>query len=115
MRKVIIDSFVAKDIVKFNGREQKWIIQIIKILEDETNSIEIIKQKFKPLNGELKGYQKAKHRGFGIRIVFKFLNNNEIEIMIDKDDEEYREMIELLAVGKRDGVYEIAKHRLKSK
>lgn len=115
MRILILSKHAKKDINQFKGREKFWIDKTLDFIVDERNTQTIISQKFKSLSGELSGFRKAKHRGFGIRIVFRFLSDNEIEIMIDKDDEEYREMIELLAVGKRELVYEIAKHRLKGK
>mgnify|MGYP001309683832 CR=1 FL=1 len=115
MRKIIIDSRASKDIDAFKGYERLWITQIINILEDESNSLEYIQQKFKPLQGKLKGYRKAKHRGFGLRIVFRLLNEQEILIIINHDDKEKREIIEFLAIGKREEIYDIAKHRLRNK
>lgn len=82
MRKVEISSLVQKNFYKFDGREKQWTKAVISYLEDEINSIETIKQKFKPLSGELLGYYKAKHRGFGIRILFKILNETELKVYI---------------------------------
>lgn len=117
MRKVIISKEVVKNIEKFDGREKQWISAVIRYLENEENSIELIKQKFEALGKELKGYYKAKHRGFKIRCVFKILNEFEIAVYIEKShlDPLIDEIIQLVAVGKRDFIYELASKRVKFK
>jgi len=117
MRKIEIRTEVQKDIEKFDGRERQWTKAIILYLQDEHNSIETIKQKFKPLHGDLSGYYKAKHRGFGIRLVFKILSETEFIMDIEKlkPNEVITECIQLLAVGKRDKIYDLAKKRTDNK
>jgi mRNA-degrading endonuclease RelE of RelBE toxin-antitoxin system len=117
MRKVLLSKQVAKDINNFDGRELQWICAIVRFLENEENSLETIKQKFKSLNNDLKGYYKAKHRGFKIRMVFKILNAHEIEIYVEKmkADPMFDEIIQLIAVGKRDSIYELASKRARQK
>lgn len=85
-------------------------------MEDERNSIESIKQKFKPLSGDLNGYCKAKHRGFGIRIIFKILNETELKVYIERIeiDSSINEVIQFIADGRRDNIYSLAIKRIKS-
>lgn len=117
MRKVILNKIVIKEIDSLDKREKQWVKAVIDVLEDERNSIEILEQKFQPLGGELSGYRKAKNRSFGIRIVFRILKNQEIEVMIGRlsMSQEVHELIELLTVGKRDKVYQRALERSQHK
>lgn len=116
MRKVEISSLVQKDFNTFDGREKQWAKAIISYLEDEHNSTELIKQKFKQLSGELLGYYKAKHRGFGIRLIFKILNDNELKIYIERIeiDSSINEIIQFIAGGRRDSIYSLAIKRIKN-
>lgn len=117
MRKVFITKETAKDIQRFDGREKQWICAVIRYLENEEHSLELIKQKFEVLREDLKGYYKAKHRGFKIRCVFKILSENEVALHIEKThgDSLINEVIEMIAVGKRDSIYELASKRVKQK
>ncbi len=77
----------------------------------------MIKQKFEALKDDLKGYYNAKHRRFKIRCVFKLLNEHEIALYVEKmhTDPLIDEVIELIAVGKRDSIYELATKRVELK
>jgi mRNA-degrading endonuclease RelE of RelBE toxin-antitoxin system len=114
MRKVIISKEVLKDISQFDGREKQWICAVIRYLENEDHSIQTIKQKFATLRDDLKGYYKAKHRGFKIRCVFKILSEREIALYVEKtqSDPLIDEILQLIAVGKRDSIYELARKRV---
>ena len=115
MRYIDISNLVQKDFDQFDGREKQWIKAIIDYLKDENNSLDLIKQKFKPLGGELSGYYKAKHRGFGIRIIFQILNDNELKIYFERIefDKNVNEVIQIIAGGRRDIIYEIVAKRIK--
>ncbi|MDP3306618.1 MAG: hypothetical protein Q8S15_11130 [Erysipelotrichaceae bacterium] len=117
MRKVILTKEAAKDIGKFDGREKQWIYAIIRYLENEEHALELIKQKFETLREDLKGYYKAKHRGLKIRCVFKILSENEIALHIEKahGDPLIDEVFQMIAVDKRDSIYELASKRIKHK
>lgn len=110
MRTILINARVAKELKRFEGKELQWIKAIVSYLEDDTNSRELIEQKFKPLGGSLVGYRKAKNRSLGIRMIFRFLSHNELELMVEPitHDEAIQEFIELLTVGRRDKVYQKA-------
>ena len=94
---------------------KKWIKAIIDYLKDEDHSLDLIRQKFKPLGGELLGYYKAKHRGFGMRIIFQILNDKELKIYFERIefDKNVNEVIQIIAGGRRDIIYEIVAKRIK--
>lgn len=115
MRKVVINKLVQKDIDQFDGREKQWIKAVVCYLEDENNSIELIKQKFSPLSGSLSGHYKAKHRGFGIRLIFEIFEEHELRVYFQKIsiDSSVNEVIEIIAGGRRDQIYETVAKRVK--
>jgi mRNA-degrading endonuclease RelE of RelBE toxin-antitoxin system len=115
MRYIDISGLVQKDFDQFDGREKQWIKAVIAYLKDENNSLDLIKQKFKPLGGELSGYYKAKHRGFGIRLIFQILNENELKVYFERIefDADITEVIQIIAGGRRDKIYDKAAKRIK--
>ena len=117
MRKIMISTKTIKEINKFDNREKQWIKAIIGYLEDESHSLDMIKLKFRPLSNELEGYHKAKHRGFGLRIIFRILDQDEIQVFIDKRelDESVNEIIQIITAGKRDKIYDLAIKKIKNR
>ena len=115
MRYIDISNLVQKDFDQFDGREKQWIKAVIEYLKDENNSLDLIKQKFKPLGGELSGYYKAKHRGFGIRIIFQILNEKELKVYFERIefDTDITEVIQVIAGGRRERIYDTVAKRIK--
>ncbi|MBO1095511.1 hypothetical protein FQS90_02940 [Enterococcus casseliflavus] len=113
MRHIEICKKVSKELSKFDGKSKSWQKAVINQLEDESNSIEEIEEIFEPLSDDLKGYYKAKNRSLGVRIVFRIISEDQIEIFkIDNEiDEKYDEVIQIIAAGRRDKVYKIASKR----
>ena len=113
MRHVEISKQVSKELSKFDGKSKSWQKAIINQLEDESNSIADIEEVFEALSDDLKGYYKAKNRSLGVRIVFRIISEDQIEIFkIDNEiDEEYDEVIQIIAAGRRDKVYKTASKR----
>jgi|GEM_PF-2563627 len=107
MRKIRVSKSFRLDVETLDKRERQWVEKILRFLEDEQNSIETLHQLFKPLQAELKGYLKAKNRSFGLRLVFRILNAHEIELMVERDEENslLNVIIDIIGVGKRESIY----------
>lgn len=115
MRKVEITKDCIEDIHKLDKRCRQWVMSIIDYLKDEKHTIEMIEQHFPMLSGGLHGFRKAKHRGFGLRILFRLVSNKRILVTIDRSfgDLGVDEIIQLFAVGHRDKIYDIVRKRIK--
>lgn len=113
MRHVDVSKQVKKELDKLDGRSKSWQKAILNQLEDESNSLEDIMETFDPLRDDLKGYYKAKNRSLGIRIVFRIISKDKIEIFkVDNGlDEKHDEVVQVIAAGRRDKIYGIARRR----
>ncbi|WP_165170819.1 type II toxin-antitoxin system RelE/ParE family toxin [Adlercreutzia sp. ZJ242] len=95
---VFYNEAAAKEYRKLDGSTKKLVNVALKKLETRADEIGT------PLERELSGCKKLKWRNAGLRMVFRIVDENTVEV------------VEIIAIGQRDNerVYKLATRRLEA-